>query len=191
MVKNFLIPVVLFIVGCSGGTFDQLREAQKSKSIVVLQTNMGEIQFALFEKNAPKNTANIKKLVKEGFYNGTTFHRVIPNFVIQGGDPLSKDNNPLNDGTGGPGYYIQDEISSVLKHLEGTVAMANAGPNTNGSQFYICCQPLPNLDGRYTIIGQVIKGLDIVHKIENVPTDKRERPLKNVVIEKCYLIEKK
>jgi len=186
--KTFLLVLVLVTAGCST-TFDQMKEAQKSKSVVVLQTNMGEIQFALLEKYAPKNTENIKKLAKEGFYNGVTFHRVVPNFVIQGGDPLSKDDNPLNDGTGGPGYYIQDEISPALKHLEGTVAMANAGPNTNGSQFYICCQPLPRLDGKYTVIGQVIKGMDVVHKIEKVPTDTRNRPIKNVVIEKCYLLK--
>lgn len=186
-----LLVIGLFtLMGCKK-EFKQMEYAKAQKNIMVIETDFGTIKIALFKDDAPKNVANVMKLAKEGFYNGTTFHRVVKNFVIQGGDPLSKDTIPENDGTGGPGYYVVDELSQKLKFLEGTVGMANAGPNTNGSQFFICCGPAAHLDGKYTVIGQVIEGMDVVHKIENVKTDARDRPIENVVMKKVYIIENK
>ncbi|GAG15874.1 unnamed protein product, partial [marine sediment metagenome] len=140
-------------------------------------------EFALHENEAPNNVANIIKLTEKGFYNGLTFHRIIKGFVIQGGCPQG-------NGTGSPGYRIDDEITPKLKHLKGTVAMANSGPNTNGCQFYICLEPLPRLDGGYTIFGQVIKGMDVVEKIGNVKTGAMDRPVTTVVMEKVWIEEK-
>ena len=186
-----LLVIGLFtLMGCKK-EFNQMEYAKAQKNIMVIETDFGTIKIALFKNDAPKNVANVMKLAKEGFYNGTTFHRVVKNFVIQGGDPLSKDTIPENDGTGGPGYYVVDELSQKLKFLEGTVGMANAGPNTNGSQFFICCNPAAHLDGKYTVIGQVIEGMDVVHKIENVKTGARDRPIENVVMKKVYIIENK
>ena len=185
---SLLFIPLLALVGCKR-EFNQMEFAKAQREIMVIETDFGTIRIALFKKDAPKNVANVIKLAKEGFYDGTTFHRVVKNFVIQGGDPLSKDTIPENDGTGGPGYFVVDEISQKLKFLEGTVGMANAGPNTNGSQFFICCNPVPHLDGKYTIIGQVIDGMDVVKKIENVETDARDRPIKSVVMKRVYILE--
>jgi cyclophilin family peptidyl-prolyl cis-trans isomerase len=187
MKKIFLI---LFLLGCEM-KFDQFKYASKQKNILVIDSDMGVIKIALFYNDAPKNVSNIIKLANEGFYNGTTFHRVVPNFVIQGGDPNSKDEDPENDGYGGPGYYIEDEISKKLKFLEGTVGMANAGPNTNGSQFFICINPQPRLDGKYTIIGQVIEGMDVVRKIEKMERDENDRPYISVRMNKVFMEVKK
>lgn len=140
----------------------------------------GEIVIELHHNEAPKNVNNIIELTDKGFYNGLIFHRIIKDFVIQGGCPRG-------DGTGDPGYEIDDEIVPSLKHLKGTVAMANRGPNTNGSQFYICLEPLPRLDGRYTIIGQVVKGMDIVERIGSVETGQFDRPVTDVVMEKVWI----
>jgi cyclophilin family peptidyl-prolyl cis-trans isomerase len=189
MLKFFVVVFLLMATyALYAGT--QMEKASKSEDVVVIVTDFGEIEFALFKDEAPLNVANIIKLVKKDFYNGTTFHRVIPKFVIQGGDPNSKDNDPTNDGYGGPGYYVKDEISKKLKHLPGTVALAKAADNQNGSQFYICLDTLNFLDGKYTIVGQVTKGMDVVLKIAEVKTGKNDRPIKNVVMKKVYLKEK-
>jgi cyclophilin family peptidyl-prolyl cis-trans isomerase len=148
----------------------------------ILVKDYGEIVIKLHTNTVPKNTANIVKLANEGFYNGLTFHRVIKGFVIQGGCPRG-------DGTGGPGYEIEDEITPQLKHLKGTVAMANHGPNTNGSQFYICLAPLPRLDGGYTIFGQVVEGMDIVDRIGSVKTGPGDKPVTPVLMEKVWIEE--
>jgi len=179
-----VLPILAF---CAN---DQVKKAEKSDDIVIIETDFGEIQFGLFKDAAPLNVQNIIKLVEKDFYNGTTFHRVVPDFVIQGGDPLTKDNNPANDGTGGPGYYLKDEYSKDLKHLEGTVALAKARDDQNGSQFYICLEKLNFLDGKYTIVGQVIKGMDAAYKIAEVKRDKNDRPIKNVTMTKVYMKEK-
>ncbi len=139
---------------------------EMKKKIAVIQTNKGVIKFEFFPDVAPKTVANFINLTENGFYDGTKFHRVVAGFVIQGGDPLSKDNNPYNDGTGGPGYTIPAEFNN-RPHLEGTVAMArSADPNSAGSQFYICLAPQPQLNGQYTVFGQVIEGLKVVHQIQ-------------------------
>ncbi len=135
---------------------------------VTLKTTRGTIEITLFPKAAPKTVENFTKLVKKGFYDGTTFHRVIPGFVSQGGDPLSKKLKAGDPqiGTGGPGYDIPDEHGNGLKHLPGAVAMAHSSlPNSAGSQFYITHRPISHLDGGYTIFGHVTKGFDVALKL--------------------------
>jgi cyclophilin family peptidyl-prolyl cis-trans isomerase len=188
--KKFLVTAFLLLASYSLYAIDQVEKAEKSEDIVIIETDFGEIEFGLFRDAVPLNVENIIKLVNQEFYNGTTFHRVVPDFVIQGGDPLSKDKNPANDGTGGPGYYLKDEYSKDLKHLEGTVALAKAADDRNGSQFYICLKRLAFLDGKYTIVGQVIKGMDVVKKIAKVKTGKNDRPIENVTMKKVYMKEK-
>lgn len=135
------------------------------KQVAVIETAKGNIVFELYPDVAPKTVDNFVKLANQGYYDGIKFHRVEPGFVIQGGDPLSKDNNPANDGTGGPGYTIPDEFNNK-KHLTGTVAMAKTrAPNSAGSQFYITLAPQPSLDGKYTVFGQVIEGMNVVSEI--------------------------
>lgn len=155
--------------------------------MVTLKTNYGDVTIELFEDLAPKTVANFEKLAKDGFYNGTKFHRVIKDFMIQGGDPLSKDDLQKNLwGTGGPGYQFNDEINSE-KIVRGVLAMANSGANTNGSQFFIVtASAAPWLDGKHTVFGKVVMGMDVVLKIEKVPTfmpGAVDRPLDNVIIE--------
>jgi len=148
--------------------------------VAVISTSLGEIVIRFLEADAPKHVENFKKLTREGFYDGTTFHRVVPGFVIQGGDPLSKDNDRSNDGTGGPGYTIPAEIHA--RHVRGSVAAARTGDQVNprrrssGSQFYICVAPLPNLDGQYTVFGHVVRGMDVVDRIVAAPRDERDNP---------------
>jgi len=129
------------------------------QKVAVVKTSKGTITFKFFENDAPGTVKNFRKLAEEDYYDNLTFHRVEPNFVIQGGDPNG-------DGTGGPGYMIKDEFNP-RPHLEGTVAMAKTrAPNSAGSQFYICLKALPQLNGKYTVFGQVISGLEVIHKIE-------------------------
>src|SRR5213082_1606589 len=129
----------------------------------VIQTNKGTIKFELLEQDAPKTTENFRLLAEKGYYNGVVFHRVIDGFMIQGGDPTGT-------GRGGPGYTFADEVHPQLKHdSEGILSMANAGPNTNGSQFFITLAPTPHLNGRHTIFGKVTEGMDVVRKIGKTP----------------------
>lgn len=149
--------------GLPGGAAQQAPDMSK---IAVIETNKGVIKFGFFPDKAPKTVENFSKLANDGFFNGIKWHRVVTGFVIQGGDPNSRDADPSNDGLGGPGYKIDAEFSD-LKHLDGTVAMARAQDiNSAGSQFYICMGPQQNLDNNYTIFGQVIEGLDVVYKIQ-------------------------
>ena len=159
--------------------------------MAVMKTNMGEIKLELFVKDAPETVGNFIKLSNEKFYDGTRFHRVIKGFMIQGGDPNSKDDDWSNDGIGGPGYAFKDEINSN-KIIRGVLAMANAGPNTNGSQFFIVtAQSAPWLDGKHTVFGKVIGGMDIVDKIENAATDKtkNDHPIENMTIELMAIVD--
>lgn len=164
---------------------EELTAEDMSKMIAVLETNMGVIKFKFFPDKAPNHSRNFIKLAKAGFYNGLTFHRVIKGFVIQGGDPNG-------DGTGGPGWTINAEFNDQ-PHLKGTVSMARtADPNSAGSQFFICLEPQPRLDGKYTVFGQVIEGLDVVDAIGNVETTgpsgiPPDRPLSPVVMNKVYI----
>ena len=164
----------------NGGT---LSAGDEVKTVATLKTNFGDIKLELFNADAPQTVANFKKLANEGFYNGTKFHRVIPDFMIQGGDPNSKDGNWADDGMGGPGYSFADEINSK-KLVNGTLAMANSGPNTNGSQFFIVtAASTPWLDNKHTAFGRVIEGMDVVSKIESLPKNQKDHPLQDAVIE--------
>ncbi|PTY00025.1 hypothetical protein DB346_16415 [Verrucomicrobia bacterium LW23] len=152
--------------------------------VAVITTPFGDVVIALDPLAAPQTVANFVQLISEGFYNGTTFHRTVPNFVIQGGDPNSKQADRSRHGLGGPGYTVPAEIG--LKHVRGAVAMArgrdavNPTRASNGSQFYICLNNTPELNNKYTVFGRVIKGMDIVDTISNQPRDNRDNPLDNI-----------
>ena len=151
-------------------------------SEITMTTNRGPIVFELFDEDAPKTVANFRKLASEGFYDGLTFHRIITDFMIQGGCPEGT-------GTGGPGYQFEDEINDH-KVVRGALAMANAGPNTNGSQFFIVTtKEAPWLDGKHTVFGQVTQGMDVVERLEGVPTDGRDQPVEPVGIASIELAE--
>jgi len=147
-------------------------------------TNMGEVVIELFSSDAPKTVANFAALAQDGFYNGIKFHRVIKGFMLQAGDPLTKD-NALKDqwGTGGPGYAFEDEIHANNRNVVGTISMANSGPNTNGSQFFINTADNSFLDTKHTVFGKVISGTETVTAIEGVATEGPDRPLEDVIIE--------
>jgi peptidyl-prolyl cis-trans isomerase B (cyclophilin B) len=149
-------------------------------SSATLHTNHGSIEVELHDGDAPRTVENFRKLAGDGFYNGVIFHRVIPDFMIQGGDPTGT-------GTGGPGYTFEDEFNDHPV-ARGALAMANAGPNTNGSQFFIVtADACPWLDGKHTVFGRVTDGMDVVDEISQVPTNAGDRPSEDVVIERVDL----
>lgn len=166
-------------------------DTKKVMNTVTLKTNMGEITIALDRTGAPKTVENFVTLAQKGFYDGIRFHRVIKDFMIQTGDPQSKDLTKKSLwGTGGPGYKFDDELSGKETYPQGTVAMANSGPNTNGSQFFIVtANPGAPLPPSYTVFGKVAKGLDVALKIENVKTETADRPVDDVIIEKATVSE--
>lgn len=205
--KLFLSVLTLFVslfVACSGGDnkpaskrpqapsfWDQVYSKQdKQDTVVTITTSLGDIELVLFN-STPIHKSNFLKHTRDGFYNGTTFHRVIQGFMIQGGDPNSKDSIPTNDGMGGPGYTIENEISVGFLHRFGAVAAARTGGPQNpemrssGSQFYIVENPIgtPALDRQYTVYGQVISGFDVVQTIALVDKDPRDRPIEDVTME--------
>src|SRR5919204_806250 len=147
-----------------------------------LNTSHGAIAVELFDDDAPKTVENFRKLAADGFYDGTIFHRVIGNFMIQGGDPTGT-------GTGGPGYTFEDETPSDGPRFDrpGLLAMANAGPNTNGSQFFVTVAPTEWLTGKHTIFGEVTEGYDVVQAIARTPTAGRDRPAADVVLERVEI----
>lgn len=194
MLKIFL--VIAALLTCASNSMAAENSENKGRVYATLKTSMGDIVIRLFEDKAPKTVANFAALatgaqewtdpktgekVKRPLYNGTIFHRVIPGFMIQGGDPLG-------NGTGGPGYRFEDEFHPDLKHTKpGIVSMANAGPNTNGSQFFITYKATPWLDGRHSVFGEVIKGQGVIDAIANVGRDSRDRPKKDVVIQQVII----
>ena len=152
------------------------------RQIAVIETNFGNIVIQLYPDVAPGHVENFVKLAQDGFYDGTTFHRVIPDFMIQGGDPNSKDEDRSNDGQGGPGYTINAEFSDV-PHKRGILSMARAqDPNSAGSQFFIVVKDSNFLDGQYTVFGEVIEGMDVADKIVNVERDGMDNPLEKVTM---------
>jgi peptidyl-prolyl cis-trans isomerase B (cyclophilin B) len=158
-----------------------------SEEVAVLETDAGKIVMAFYAGEAPKTVANFKELVKKGFYDGTYFHRVIPGFMIQGGDPNTRDETRANDGAGGPGYTIAAEFNSH-QHVRGIVSMARrADPDSAGSQFFICVASVPHLDRQYTVFGHVLEGMDVVDKIVASPRDGRDNPTQSITIRKAYL----
>jgi peptidyl-prolyl cis-trans isomerase A (cyclophilin A) len=187
------IASLITALWCAGAA-----QAQEKKGTVyaTLKTSMGDIVIQLFEDKAPKTVANFielatgtkewtdprtKEKVKRPLYSGLIFHRVIPDFMIQGGDPLG-------NGTGGPGYRFEDEFHPDLKHSKaGVLSMANSGPNTNGSQFFITNKATPWLDGRHSVFGEVVKGQNVVDAIANTPRDARDRPVKEVVLQEVVI----
>lgn len=149
---------------------------------VLIETNYGDMEVELFLDKAPLTAGNFEKLMEKGFYDGLTFHRVIQDFMIQGGDPNG-------DGTGGPGYQIDDEPAALaLKHNYGTLSMANSGENTVGSQFFIVVNPdgYHSLDGQYDVFGKVVSGMDVAVKISKIPTDSNDKPLEPVIMESVH-----
>lgn len=161
-----------------------------SLPVAVLRVrDFGVIRIELFPHVAPKTVANFEKLAGEGFYDGTTFHRVLPGFMIQGGDPNTKDRDPRNDGMGGPGYTIPDEFGGA-PHVRGALSMANTGrPESGGSQFFLLVDDAPHLDGKHTVFGRVVEGMEVVDRIVAVERDQYgrwgppDRPREDVVIE--------
>ena len=160
------------------------------KETAVIETKFGKIVIEFFPESAPRHVDNFKKLAAMGFYNGTTFHRVIPGFMIQGGDPNSKDSDRSRHGTGGPGYNVKAEFNSI-SHKRGIVSMARSSdPDSAGSQFFICIKDSPFLDKQYTVFGEVAEGLDVADKIVSSKRDEKDNPLEKIAMTKVY-IEKK
>jgi peptidyl-prolyl cis-trans isomerase A (cyclophilin A) len=152
-----------------------------SNPIIVFETNQGAFKAELFMDKAPITSQNFLDLTNKGFYNGLKFHRVIAEFMLQGGDPSG-------NGTGGPGYQIKDEFSPGLKHTTpGILSMANAGPNTGGSQFFVTLVPTPWLDGKHAIFGKVVSGMDVVQNIGKVSVNADDAPLQPVIMQKVFL----
>lgn len=154
-----------------------------SEEKILIQTRHGDITVQLFPDLAPKHAESFRNLVKDGFYDGTCFHRVIPGFMIQGGDPNSKDAEARHaHGTGGPGYSVPAEFSD-RKHLRGTLSAARSqDPNSAGSQFFLCVADSPWLDGQYSIFGEVVSGIEVADKIVAEPRDERDNPLERVEV---------
>lgn len=182
--------LVLLTAGCAGSntaspnkteTTPKTTEVTTTKnSIALFETSKGNFRIELFEDKAPLTTKNFITLVNKGYYNGLIFHRVIDDFMIQGGDPKG-------NGTGGPGYTIPDEFHRDLKHNEGVISMANAGPNTGGSQFFITLKATPWLDNKHAVFGKVIEGMDVVRAIGKVKTGPQDKPVEDVVIKKITI----
>jgi peptidyl-prolyl cis-trans isomerase B (cyclophilin B) len=199
------IVMAFALLVCSGGIMAQttpdkdkgkakavekVEKAAKAKgdSVAVIETKFGNIVLEFFPDVAPGHVANFKKLAESGFYNGCTFHRVIPGFMIQGGDPNSKDADLSNDGMGGPGYTIKAEFNKK-PHLRGALSMARTSdPNSAGSQFFICVADCHQLDNQYTVFGQVIKGMDAVDKIVNLPRNSNDNPGKDSTMKKVSIV---
>ncbi len=156
----------------------------------LITTNHGVITIELAAQDAPNTVANFAKLAREGFYDGTKFHRVIADFMIQGGDPLTRDDAQQSRwGTGGPGYRFADEIHAHNRNVPGAISMANAGPNTNGSQFFINTKDNAFLDTKHTVFGHVTEGMDVVTAIEHAEVNMSDRPIEPVVVEHIAIEE--
>lgn len=148
---------------------------------VLLQTTMGDVRIELFEETMPVTAGNFRKLVEKRFYDGTIFHRVIAGFMVQGGDPEGT-------GMGGPGYAIRDEFTANNRNARGTISMANAGPNTGGSQFFINAVDNHRLDPKHPVFGRIVGGMEVVDAISRTPTDDEDRPRTTVTIRKASLL---
>jgi cyclophilin family peptidyl-prolyl cis-trans isomerase len=197
---GFLLTIVIlsavFILGYIFKNISMQGEIKVAKDLasktnlaqgMIIKTNVGEIELSLFSDKAPLTVSNFVKLSEDDFYNGTLFHRVIKDFMIQGGDPSSKDSDWSLHGTGGPGYTFVDEINDE-KLVRGVIAMANSGPNTNGSQFFIVTkEATPWLDGKHTVFGKVVKGMEVVDSISMVQANNQDHPLSDIIIQKIVI----
>jgi len=189
-----IIVVITLLIGLASGSSDKkgpvkiIKINKLNNIMVTLETSLGNIGLELYPDAAPKTVENFIKLAKAGFYENTKFHRVIKGFMIQGGDPYTKGEDQSVYGTGGPGYKFADEPND-LPMVRGTLAMANSGPNTNGSQFFITTAETPWLQGALTIFGKVVSGMEVVDKIEAVKTtgDPYNRPLTPVIVNKVIV----
>jgi cyclophilin family peptidyl-prolyl cis-trans isomerase len=171
---SLIAGVFLSVTACSGTS---------TRPKATIETSKGRIVIELYADKAPKTVANFVKLATKGFYDGVIFHRVIPGFMVQTGDPEGT-------GRGGPGYTFEDEFAPGLRHdAPGVVSMANAGPNTNGSQFFITLAPTPWLDGKHSIFGRVVEGQDVVGAIGNAPRDANDRPRSRMIMERVRIDE--
>ncbi len=190
---NKYISVVIVVVLIVLGVWFFLNNKSNEEKIMsaILHTSKGDITIEFFEKDVPNTVANFLKLAESGFYDGVKFHRVIKGFMIQGGDPLTKDDTKMAMwGTGGPGYKFADELGEGNKSNKndiGTIAMANSGPNTNGSQFFINVANNNFLDPKHTVFGKVVSGMEVVKAIEAVETGPNDRPETPVVINSISL----
>jgi len=179
----FIFSVLAFMSQFSNAPSVLAENGDSSVTLIKIETSLGDIEAELYPKETPKTVENFVALAKKGFYDGFIFHRVIPDFMIQTGDPTGT-------GRGGPGYQFNDEFSPNLKHDKaGTLSMANAGPNTNGSQFFITDAATPWLNGKHSVFGKVTKGLDVVKAIANVPRDSNDKPLTPVTMKKVTVLE--
>jgi cyclophilin family peptidyl-prolyl cis-trans isomerase len=189
LLKLTLASLMVLVLTSQADAGDKTKKGKNP--MVTIETNLGAIEIELYPDKAPKTVENFIKLIKKNFYDGTLFHRVVPGFVIQGGDPLTKEAAKKEYwGTGGPGYKFDDEPVKG-EYVKGALAMANSGPNTNGSQFFICVKDLSGrLPKNYSLFGQVTKGLDVVDKIVSVEADARDCPKNNVIMKKVTVKEK-
>lgn len=187
-----LVLITLLIVIASGTNNNKSNQVKtinqnimiENKKMVTIETNLGNIEIELYSDQVPKTVENFINLAKNGFYNGTKFHRVIKGFMVQGGDPYTKGEDTSVYGTGGPGYKFKDEPND-LPMTRGMLAMANSGPDTNGSQFFIITAPeTPWLVGKHTVFGKVVSGMDTVDKIENSKVNESDLPISPVIVNK-------
>ena len=194
---SFIILILAVVLTSMLVAQDATKQDKKMSNnpIVVLQTSKGNIEIELFLNESPITAGNFKELVESGFYDGTKFHRVIKDFMIQGGDPLTKNDSLMNRwGTGGPGYAIKDEFIRGLSNTRGTLSMANSGPNSGGSQFFINVGNNTFLDwdkapatSKHPVFGKVVVGMDVVDAIVLVKTAAQDRPAEAIVINKAYI----
>jgi peptidyl-prolyl cis-trans isomerase B (cyclophilin B) len=177
----FTVVAGSFSLGATRAAAAEPGNVDSKSPHVLVKTKFGEMEIVLFPDLAPKHVESFLKLAKSGFYNGTIFHRIIPGFMIQGGDPLTKDPaNRSRYGTGGPGYNLPAEFNKVA-HEKGILSAARtADPNSAGSQFFIMADKAPHLDGQYTVFGEIVKGLEVVDTIVNQPRDMKDNPLERI-----------
>jgi len=193
IVLSFLMALIGSAVVFAAGkprhkefTKEEIKRMSETRAII--ETNLGKIELKFFPEKAPNHVDNFITLAKKGFYDGTIFHRVIPGFMIQGGDPLSKSTDRAAHGTGGPGYTLKAEFNDI-SHKRGILSMARTNdPDSAGSQFFIVVKDSPWLDGQYTVFGEVVSGMDVVDRIVNQPRDRRDNPIERVEI-KVKIIE--
>ena len=196
VLSHLTVQVLVVILICAGAmaegprwrefSEDEIKAMAQTKAII--ETTLGKIELKFFPEAAPNHVDNFITLAKEGFYDGTAFHRVIPGFMIQGGDPKSKSHNRAGHGSGGPGYAIKAEFNDI-SHKKGILSMArSSNPDSAGSQFFICVADSPWLDGQYTVFGEVTSGMDVADRIVSQPKDGRDNPIERVEM-KIKIIE--